>query len=495
MGKKQMNKIYSYNKDRLPRPVLSEHPEWIELYDCAWKTAFRNIDYINKPNWKPQLTCYPGIGVIWQWDSCFMTLITNYSNGELSAFNNLDNLYRLQRPQDGYISMAYRIENETEAYDKGRINPPLYAWAEWEHYAVTGDSSRFETVLPKIEALYRYIEKNHRRSSGLYWFNDTGSSGMDNSPRGEYPSANLDGSGVCHIDLACQQSLSAAVLGNMFSVTGDTEKAEYYRQENKRINSLINRYHWNEKTGFYYDFFSRSEAEQQVKLINTKTVAAAWTMLCGAAEGERFNRVLEHFMNPDEFNTLIPFASLSRDDLNYDPKGGYWLGGAWPPVDYVILRAIENHGLGEIAKNSAEKILSGMYQVYSSSEYGGIWETYSPEEYKPATTENGELCKSDFVGWGGLIPVTALIESVIGFKFNAPANTVEFNISGRGDIGIENMHFAGGKISIVVRGYDPSVGSGKLHISAEKPFVLKLNLSSGKSAEIKVKPGESVIEL
>ena len=207
------------------------------------------------------------------------------------------------------------------------------------------------------------------------------------------------------------------------------------------------------------------------------------------------NLPISRFSFPNAFTTRIPFASLSRDDLNYDPKGGYWLGGAWPPVDYVILRAMENHGLGEIAKNAAEKILGGMYRVYSSSEYGGIWETYSPEEYKPATTENGELCKSDFVGWGGLIPVTALIENVIGFKFDAPANTVEFNISGRGDIGIENMHFAGGKISIVVRGYDPSVGSGRLHISTEKPFVLKLNLSSGKSAEIEVKTGESIIKL
>lgn len=297
-----MAERYSYQKDKLPQPVLSAHPEWIALYDYAWETAFKNVDYIHKPGWKPQLTCYPGSGTIWQWDSCFMTLITNYANGTLSAFNNLDNLYRLQRNDDGFIAMAYRIESEKEAYDTGRINPPLYAWAEWRHYVVTGDSARLPYVLPKIEALYQYIETHHRRSCGLYWFDDPGSSGMDNSPRGEYPSAHLDGSGVCFVDLACQQALSAKALSKLYAVLKNTEKAEKYEKEAVRINALINAYHWHEKTGFYYDFFGRDSAEQRVKLINTKTVAAAWTMLCGAAEGKRFERTLAHFLDPHEFD-------------------------------------------------------------------------------------------------------------------------------------------------------------------------------------------------
>lgn len=147
---------YEYNKSRLPEIALTKHRELEALYDYAFKTAFKNIDYIDKPGWKPQLTCYPGIGIVWQWDSCFMTFITNYSNASLTAFNNLDNMYRLQG-DDGYISMAYNIAEEKEAYDTGRINPPLYAWAEWQHYIITGDSSRFACVAPKIEGLYYYI--------------------------------------------------------------------------------------------------------------------------------------------------------------------------------------------------------------------------------------------------------------------------------------------------------------------------------------------------
>lgn len=486
-------KKYVYKKDALPHVVLSEHAALTALFDYAFETAFRKVDYIEKAGWKPQLTCYPGIGVIWQWDSCFMTLITNYANGTLDAFNNLDNLYRLQRESDGYISMAYTIESEKEAYDTGRINPPLYAWAEWQHYVITGDRSRFPAVAPKIAALYAYIENHHRRACGLYWFDDPGSSGMDNSPRGEYPSTHLDGSGVCFVDLACQQALTADRLSKMYAVLGDSEKAAFYAAENARICALINRYHWDEKTGFYYDFFARENAEKRPKLINTKTVAVAWTLLCGAATGERFSRVLQHFLNEDEFYTRIPFASLSRDDLNYDPTGGYWLGSSWHPTNFVLLCAMYQNGYVKEARAAALQILHGIQAVYENADFGGIWEAYSPEEYKPATLENGGLCQPEFVGWGGLMPITALIEIVVGINCNAPQNAITFRLLSKGDSGVENLHLGGQTLSVCCRGYDAETESGTLCVRAEKPFSLTVETQSGKTATLQVAPGYTEI--
>ena len=486
-------KKYVYKKNALPHVVLSEHAALTALFDYAFETAFRKVDYIEKTGWKPQLTCYPGIGVIWQWDSCFMTFITNYANGTLDAFNNLDNLYRLQRESDGYISMAYTVESEKEAYDTGRINPPLYAWAEWQHYVITGDRSRFAAVAPKIAALYTYIENHHRRACGLYWFDDPGSSGMDTSPRGEYPSTHLDGSGVCFVDLACQQALTADRLSKMYAVLGDSEKAAFYAAENARICALINRYHWDEKTGFYYDFFARENAEKRPKLINTKTVAVAWTLLCGAATGERFSRVLQHFLNEDEFYTRIPFASLSRDDLNYDPTGGYWLGSSWHPTNFVLLCAMYQNGYVKEARAAALQILHGMQAVYENADFGGIWEAYSPEEYKPATLENGGLCQPEFVGWGGLMPITALIEIVVGINCNAPQNAITFRLLSKGDSGVENLHLGGQTLSVCCRGYDAETESGTLCVRAEKPFSLTVETQSGKTATLQVAPGYTEI--
>lgn len=470
---------YVYNQDLLPKPYVEGHPEWTELYYRAWELAFQNVEYIDKPGWKPQMTCMPGVNTIWQWDSCLMAFITNYANGTISALNNLDNLYRLRRESDGYMSMAYRINTELPAWP-GRINPPLMAWAEWESYQVTGNRERLETVLPALEGNYQFIENNRRRVTGLYWFEDPGSTGMDNSPRGPYACPELDGSGICHVDLGCQQALSAKCMAKICDVLGQTEKADFYRSEQARINELINRYHWSEKVGYYFDFFGRTTADTKVKYINSKTAAPFWAILCGAAEGRRLERMLEHIFNPDEFYGKVPFATLSADDPNYDPNGGYWLGGVWAPTNYATIRGLKENNRSALAREAAIRYLDAICTVANDPVYGNtIWECYSPTQYRPATAEAGEIVRADFVGWSGLAPIAMLIENIIGLHFDAQNNTVTFEMSPGQICGLENMQFNGGKISVSCVKYVPLAGESVLKVQAEKPFtlVVKTNYS------------------
>ena len=490
-----MDKTFIYDKSLLPEPIFEGQENWIELYYKAWEIAFKNIDYVGKEGWKPQLTCMPGAGVIWQWDSCFMTFITNYSNGTLTALNNLDNLYRLRRKEDGYMSMAYSVDTDAETFP-GRINPPLLAWAEWEAYLVSGDSSRFERVIPAIEGLYSFIENNRRRNCGLYWFEDSGSSGMDNSPRGEYLSPDLKGSGICHIDLACQQSLSAKCLSNMYGVLGNNEKEELYKKEQIRINELINKFHWSEKAHFYSDFFGRDNANKKVKLINSKTAATFWTLICGAATGEKAQYMVEHLFNPDEFYTKIPFATLSKDDLNYDKTGGYWLGGVWPPTNYTAARGLAAIGKSSLAREASIRFLSAMSDVNTDVAYGGIWEAYAPEDIRPSTKENGVLVRTDFVGWGGLGPIPMLIENIIGLRFNADKNTIVFDVFPNKKTGLKNMIFNGGKVSLECTDYKSFKGQSTIKISTEKPFKLCIKMNYLSSYQnIDVPAGESIFKI
>ncbi|MBQ9922383.1 MAG: hypothetical protein IJO52_09350 [Clostridia bacterium] len=485
---------YVYKKDSFPIPVIEERKDYVNLYYKAWETAFINVDYIEKENWKPQLTCMPGVGKIWQWDSCIMAFITNYANGELSALNNLDNIYRLRDTKSGYMSMAYVIETEKEAFGE-RINPPLMAWAEWEAYLISGDFSRFEKVIPAIEGMFGFIENNRRRPCGLYWFEDSGSSGMDNSPRSGYPAVDLKGSDVCHVDLACQQALTAKCLANMYRVLGNKEKEELYNSENKRICDLINKYHWSDKGEFYYDFFARGSADDKVKLINIKTAAAFWTLICGAATGERAEKVIKHLFDPNEFYTPTPFASLAKDDLNYDPTGGYWLGGVWPPTNFAAIRGLYENGYSELSAEASKKFLDAMVKVDSDEKYGGIWEVYSPEENAPSTRENGILCRKNFVGWGGIAPITLLIENIIGLHFDASKNTVSFEITHDAESGIKNMNFNGGKISVVCTALSEKTGGSKIEVNCEKAFTLEVMTKYSKEVKVfDARPGKNIFE-
>jgi glycogen debranching enzyme len=443
-----MEKAIKYDKSLLPTPVYEACPEWIELYYAAWEMAVSNIDYPAQPGWLPQLTCMPGIGKLWQWDSCFMALFAKYSNGSIPAMNNLDNLYRLQ-DASGFLSMAYVIESGQPAYGE-RVNPPLFAWTEWEYYLLTGDGSRFEKVFPKLVQYYQWLKNNRTRSNGLYWFEDTGSSGMDNSPRSGYYSASLNGSDVCWIDLICQQMLSASCLAKIAQRLSKKSEEDFFISENKMLGELINRYHWSDGHGFYYDVFNRSNPEFRHNFLNTKTVAAFWTILCGAADETQINHLTAHLLNPAEFWTVHPVPTLSRDDSNYDSLGGYWLGSVWAPTNYMIAAGLKNRNRNSIARNITIKHLDAMSEVIKNKTYGSIWECYSPDYIRPATkTEKGKLVRDNFVGWSGLGPIAMLIENILGFSFDAPSNTIRWQIASSCAHGIKNLQFNSGNISLL----------------------------------------------
>ncbi len=452
--------FFRFDKSILPAPVYEGRDDLIELYYKAWELMFDNIDYINKKDWKPIVPCMPGISILWQWDSCFMTFFTNYCDGGISALNNLDNLYRLQR-DDGYISMAYKIESEVPAYGE-RINPPLYAWAEWEHYLISGDSSRFENVIPKIEALYIFIEKNKRHKNELYFFEDSNSSGMTAAPRG---CADAHDSGIAFVDLIAQQSLTALCLSKMYSVLNNTNKSDYFRSENERINALINKYHYCEKTGFYHDLFITN---QKPLFLSNKTAASFWVLLCGAATDDRLKRTIGHIMSPDEFFTNTPFASLSKDDPNFNSDGGSWLGASRPHTTFAAIRGLYECGFSHFANKAATKYLNILSTVANDLRYGSIWECYSPDEPKPALKSPNLPAMSNFVGCAGIGPITIFIENVIGLHFDAQNNTITFDITHNKKSGIENMSFCGGATSIV---HD----NGKLFVTSEQPFTLITN--------------------
>lgn len=386
--------------------------------------------------------------------------------------NNLDNLYMLRRESDGFMAMAYNLDNGQPTYGE-RINPPLMAWAEWEHYLISGDSSRFEKVLPALEGIYSFIEKNRRREScELYYFEDTGSSGMDNSPVCGYQAKHLDGSDTCFVDLACQQALSALCLSLICDKIGQREKSEIYKKEHTRICNLINKRHYSEKAGWYFNFFARNRKEERVKLINSKTAAAFWTLVSGVAEGERLRSVICHMMNENEFYTKIPFASLSKDDPNYDSGGGYWLGGVWAPTNLCVVKGLCKNGYHELARETSIKYLDGMCRVFQDEAFGSIWECYAPDSFCPGTTEYNTLSRDEFVGWSGIAPITLLIENIIGLQFNAGENTVTFHLNERGKCGLENMIFNSNKISVVCTEYAPFKGQTAIETCAEKPFKL-----------------------
>ncbi|MFA6291986.1 MAG: trehalase family glycosidase [Victivallales bacterium] len=306
---------------------------------------------------------------------------------------------------------------------------------------------------------------------------------MDNSPRSGYPAANLAGSDVCFIDLSCQQALSAYCLSMMAGKLGKTSDEDEFASEHAELNRLVNNYHWCGRKGFYYDVFGRHSPDVRHNFLGAKTAAAFWPILSGTAAQEQINALLEHLLSPDEFWTRHPVPSLSKDDPNYDPMGGYWLGGVWAPTNYMIAAGLKKRGWNSVSRDLAAKHLDGMAEVMKDKSYGSIWECYSPDHSRPSNKyEKGELVRNNFVGWSGLGPIAMLIENILAFSFDAPSNTIHWEIADPGVHGLRKLLFNGRTVSLIC-GRSASPGRREIHIETSKPVIVSITMA-GREGEL-----------
>jgi hypothetical protein len=472
----------------LPRPVVEDHPEFVALYEAAWRIAGRHV--ATHPNGRRFMDVAwgkPDQLWEWVWDSCFIALFCRYAPDQFPGMASLDNFYDLQRA-DGYISMTYDMRTGQECYPN-RINPPLFAWVEWEHYRTTGDPSRFERAIPAIERLMAWIDANRRArpwrrdtEESLYCFEDCGSSGMDDSPR--TPRDPEAGRFFEWIDLSSQMALSFRCLAKMHTAIGRAERAAHWQGRAERLSEAINRRLWSDRTRFYHDrAFS-------ARLVAAKTAASFWPLLAGVADQPRRDALVEHLLDEREFNRPIPVPTLSADDPNYSPQGEYWVGGVWPPTNYMIVRGLSAAGRPDVAHGVALRYLSGLARTCAELEPHTIWECQSPEEPKPGLTcYTRQTVKPDFVGWGGVGPIAMLIENVLGIEANAAERRIEWTLRLAGRHGIENLSLGRcGKATLLCAARCSPDAPARVEIAVETPMEVVVRCA-GREKTFRARPG------
>lgn len=401
-----------------------------------------------------------------------MALFAGLTPKGLDGLGNLDNLYRLQS-QDGYIGMAYEYATKKAKWGE-RINPPLYAWVEYRYARRTGDTSRLETAYEHASRLYNWIKANRRRPNGLYWFEDPGSSGMDNSPRGGYPGRDLKGCDMCYVDLASQQALSALYLAKIARLIRRDGEAEEWMKEHAEIKELVNRHHWCAKTGFYHDLFFSKDHRLTSCFIANKTIAGFWPLVAEIAGPEQIAALVGHLENPETFATRHPVPSLSKDDPNYREDGGYWRGSVWPPTEYMVVAGLRAVGRYDLAAKIAKKHLNAQAELLGTENFDSIWECYSPELAAPARRAETKrpLVKDEFVGWSGLGPFVMLVEDALGLDINALEHKVIWRITEPGEQGVKNLPYDGGTLSLIARpGW---FGAFTVETQSDRPVTVEL---------------------
>ncbi len=463
---------YETIKEALPSPIIETKPEWIDMYWFCWEIAFKKL---KKPlPGSPFMSNYidEGFGPhIFQWDTHFMIMFWKYAHHIFPAIESHDNFYASQEP-DGYICREIKEINGIPFFFRGKdntINPPLFAWVEYNYYCITGDASRFYQVFQPIERYMGWIEKNRKYlgvKHNLYWQTNLGS-GMDNSLR----------TGTGWVDISAQLKMSYDALSKMAEHIGHPKKAEKYRKKSAKIKTNLNEWMWNSKDGLYYDTHDFGEQHP------VKSIACFWPLWAEVCTKDQAKMLVANLQNPKTFWRRVPFPTLAANQDGYFPQSGYWLGSVWAPTNYMVIQGLEKYGYHEFAYYASSRFLDGMAKVYEKT--NTVWENYDPDSFNASSRAN-----RDFVGWTGLGPIAILIENIIGIEVNAPMNIVTWQIERLDKHGIQKLNFGNNTISLIASARKSEDESNKIKVIAEKPFTLVLmkgrnklifELKSGKS--------------
>ena len=451
---------FESSKDKLPKPILGDDPQYVELYWKAWQLAFQNLKA--PPARSPLVSNYidQGNGTdfgIFPWDLDFMMMFGRYAHHVFPFIGSLDNFYARQH-DNGFICMQIDQTSGADMILRNRessVNPPLFAWAETEYARISGDQSRFAKVLPVLQKYSEWLEKYRRKAGtahGLFWNTPFGS-GMRYSPR--------QGSGW--VDMSVQMVLMYKNMAEMAEHMNMKAEAQAYRSRASEIARSINRYMWNERDGLYYD------VDDQGKQISCKTVACFWPMIAGICDKDQVSKLMLNLKDEKSFWRHDVFPSLAADETGYRPDDCNWTGGVWASSNVMIIKGLDRYpmveGEGEFAVRAAKRYLDNMCAVYKAT--GTIWQAYSAE-----SDAYCDASKPNFVGWSGLGPIELLIEDVLGIQADGLQKRIDWRLARIDRHGIENLRFGEITASLIAsRRKDPN-SPAEIMVTTDRPFEL-----------------------
>ena len=522
---------YEIDMERLPKVHFSKHKDWETLYETAWQSHKSNITAVTKAL-NPELTTDDATAYyvdeafdnrIFQWDTLFMMLFDKYGIHEFPTLNSMDNFYYHQTDSnddsDGYISrMIYQGSGQSYYGDYqtvDAINPPMFAWAEWEQYQIHGDISRFtkkvkgKAIIDRLDAYWQFLKRTRTHKSGpaegLYVSNGQGN-GLDNTPNQDW-----SGWGQAANDMSIQQVQAAdyivrildEVLAKDESLTTEDrtkyqEMKEKYQQEEADLKQIIQEKLWSQDGGFFFN----ADAETG-EFTNIATPTGLWALAAGVATEEQADRMIEEYaLNSNKMFRPNGLATVCYDYSTFKPTGGYWNGAMWSPTSYQWIKGLQKYGYDELAFKEAVRHINGLADVCVRGAYDRngnllhtLWENYSSEYSIPGSTEfsDTEPSRSNFVGWAGALGIGSVLEDLAGITIKGNENAIEWNIKLTETFGVENLYFNGAEgenfVNLFCSERVSDTSGAKLTVKADHGFELRVKIG-GKSQTIQAEAGE-----
>jgi putative isomerase len=226
--------------------------------------------------------------------------------------------------------------------------------------------------------LLHWLRAGDVRGEGLAVWDHSGHSGMDN----QYERAGTFHDAYCEgVDLNAYLVRECEALSLVAARFGESMDAMAFATHARRLRDAVNRWCWNERDGFYYDYHARENEPIRVKSI--AAAAALWAGIPSPAQAERLVR--EHLLNPNEFARPWPFPALALPEtgyvegfLDWEAKDCCsWRAHTWMPTNYYAFQGLRAYGFkaeaASLAAKSRELFVRNPFREYYATESGAPW--------------------------------------------------------------------------------------------------------------------------
>lgn len=358
--------------ENLPRPAFKDADEerlYYKCYSILRSTIYSpegKIDYCSlTPDRFPHRA-------IWLWDTAYLITGLKYMDYDIAK----QAVFAILQCscEDGFLPHM-----TSPIYQSKITQPPVLAWAALHLYEFGKDK---QFLVDAYDRLAKYVEwdlKNRDiNGNGLpEWvvsddpFCRCDESGMDNTPRFD------DVDEMDCIDFAAFLANDMRCLSKIAKIIGKDEESALWEERFNTIKEKINTILWDEEDGFYYD---RKLSDGQFHKI--KSVSSFIPLFAGVCDKEKAAKLVEHLLNPNEFNTAFPIPTVSADDKTYHTRDMF-RGTVWLNFNYLIELGLREYGFEKEAAELRQKTVDTLKHWYVND--GVIYEFYdSMNEFSPS---------------------------------------------------------------------------------------------------------------
>jgi Mannosylglycerate hydrolase MGH1-like glycoside hydrolase domain len=257
------------------------------------------------------------------------------------------------------------------------VPTPLYAL--WEIYQLKNDPKVLSDNYAGAKRLYDFylgrtpesiVNTNNDGLLSTYTYNYN--LGIDDHPIQRWAEKHqITNKGLYSLILIAQVLRLARIMRNIAHLLKLEDDAEQYRCDGELLANIVDGQMWDEESGFYGWLCQTNDGVKPVVLDGCAGDRSACSFLpLFAGQTTHKERLIEHMLNPNRFNTKFGISSVDMSAPYYNPHG-YWNGGIWPVMQWYLWRGLLESGEPALAEKVAKTILNTWQECFDKQHYLG----------------------------------------------------------------------------------------------------------------------------